>query len=318
MEGMIKAKNIYYGSMLVLAMSGLTSCIDEDMSDCPPFSKEIVITYRLEVAQDVELGFGNEVNSLHLGFWNTPSSLFRERIIPKSEFPQDLIFRVTLPVDNYSHIAMANCEQHDGTHISFPQNLADASLRRKNILPDTIVAAQQPAYTGNLVMNMGMNYDNEMYKVTLLPASSKYVIHIEHPETFGDVKCFIQGTKESYLCWEQVWRENEKLVTDATGFASRDEVGQHTDFSFYASPTAAETALRAVDSQDGLWKLYVYSTFGDKTMQHIFTVKEPVAAGKVFEGTFVITDEGGESVDVETGVEFDPDWKPGNDFDIEM
>ena len=282
MEGIIKAKNIYYGSMLVLAMSGLTSCIDEDMSDCPPFSKEIVITYRLEVAQDVELGFGNEVNSLHLGFWNTPSSLFRERIIPKSEFPQDLIFRVTLPVDNYSHIAMANCEQHDGTHISFPQNLADASLRRKNILPDTIVAAQQPAYTGNLVMNMGMNYDNEMYKVTLLPASSKYVIHIEHPETFGDVKCFIQGTKESYLCWEQVW------------------------------------PLRAVDSQDGLWKLYVYSTFGDKTMQHIFTVKEPVAAGKVFEGTFVITDEGGESVDVETGVEFDPDWKPGNDFDIEM
>lgn len=315
---MMQKKNMFYGSLLIAGMSSLTSCIDEDMSDCPPFSKEIVITYQLEVAQDVELGFSNDVNSLHLGFWNTPSSLFRERVIPKSEFPQDLIFRVTLPVDNYSHIAMANCEQQDGTHSPFPQKLADAVLKRNNILPDTTTAAAQPAYTGNLVMNMAMNYDNEIYKVTLSPASAKYVIHVNHPETLKDMKCFIQGTKAGYAGWEQVWLENGKLVTDASEFVTRADTGENTEFSFYAFPTAGNIAVKAGEMQDGWWKLYFYSKLGDKIVQHIFTVKEPVAAGQVFEGTFNVTEQGGESVDVETGVEFDPDWKPGNDFDIEM
>lgn len=317
---MMHRNNIFYGSLLLISMSGMTSCIDEDLSDCPPFEKEVDVTYQLEVAQDVDLGFSNDVNSLHLGFWNTPSSLYRERTFSKSEFPENLIFHVTLPVDNYSHVAMANCEQQDGSHMPFPKNLADVAFYRTLISQDTIAADAQPAYTGNLVMDMGMNYDNETYRVMLSPVSAKYVIHVNHPSTLKDVRCFIQGTKSGYTGWEQTWLANEKLVTDASRFAQRGGDDMTTGFSFYAFPTLDEVAVRAADAemQEGWWKLYFYSRLDDKIVQHIFTVKQPVAAGQVFEGTFNVTEQGGESVDVETGVEFDPDWNPGNDFDIEM
>lgn len=104
-------KNIFYGSCLLLSVLGFTSCIDEDLSDCPPATKDAEILYKLEVAQDVALGFSDEVHSLHLGFWNSPSTLFREDVIPQESLPADMIFRVTIPVDNYSHVAVANGEK---------------------------------------------------------------------------------------------------------------------------------------------------------------------------------------------------------------
>lgn len=314
----VQKKNLFYGSLLLCCAGCLASCIDEDMSDCPPFSKEIVITYQLEMAQDVDLGFGTEMESLHLGFWNTPSSLYSERIIPESDLPEDLIFRVTLPVDNYSHIAMANCVQHDGSHISLGQNLENAAFRRIFVQPDTVMAAEHPGYSGNLVMDMGMNYGDETYRVLLSPVSSKYEIHVNHPATLTGMKCFVQGTKESYLGWGQEWTGSGNTVTDASAFAARETSGESTEFTFYTFPTTGEKVVRSGEMQPGWWKLYFYSELGDKTVQHIFTVKEPVAAGKVFKGTFNVTEQGGEAVDVNAGVEFDPDWKPGNDFDIEM
>lgn len=310
-------KNIFYGSLLMFGVCGMTSCIDEDMSDCPPFEKEIVVTYQLEVAQDVDLGFSTGVNSLHLGFWNNPTSLYRERMVPKSELPEDLIFRVTLPVDNYSHVAVANNELSDGSCAPFPANLEEAAVVRPFILPDTIQAVNQPAYAGKLDMAMGMNYENETYKVLLSPVSSKYAIHVSHPSTLKDMKCFISGIRQGYSCWQQVWLKNDKIVADASDFATRSENNDKTDFTFYSFPTLTVDGTKA-DMQDGWWKLYFYSKLDDKIIQHKITVKEPVEAGQVFVMDVELTETGGEVVNVDAGVEFDPDWEPGNDYDIDM
>lgn len=306
-------KNIFYGSCLLLSVMGFTSCIDEDLSDCPPATKDAEILYKLEVAQDVALGFSDEVHSLHLGFWNSPSSLYREDVIPQESLPADMIFRVTIPVDNYSHIAVANGEQSaDGAYSSYPSNLSEALVSQPTSTADVISATGTPAYVGTLQMNMVKGFETDHYEVLLTAASSKYVLHVNRPATLKNMKCYIQGTKQSYAPWDKVWAFNENVRTNASAYGTHGETT--SDFEFYAFPTQV-TVQRATQMEPGWWKLYFYSELGDKVVEHIFTIKEPVEPGRVFEATFNVTEQGGEAVDVDAGVEFDPDWQPGGDHD---
>lgn len=292
---------------------GFTSCIDEDLSDCPPATKDVEILYKLEVAQDVALGFSDEVHSLHLGFWNSLSSLFREDVIPQESLPADMIFRVTIPVDNYSHIAVANGEQSaDGAYSSYPSNLSEALVSQPTSTADVISATGTPAYVGTLQMNMQKGFETDYYEVLLTAASSKYVLHVNRPATLKNMKCYIQGTKQSYAPWDKVWAFNENVRTNASAYGTHGETT--SDFEFYAFPTQVPVQ-RATQMEPGWWKLYFYSELGDKVVEHIFTIKEPVEPGRVFEATFNVTEQGGEAVDVDAGVEFDPDWQPGGDHD---
>lgn len=305
-------KNIFYGSCLLLSVMGFTSCIDEDLSDCPPATKDAEILYKLEVAQDVALGFSDEVHSLHLGFWNTPSSLFREDVIPQESLPADMIFRVTIPVDNYSHIAVANGESSTvGAYSPFPSNLSEALVSQPTSTADVISATGIPAYVGTLQMNMKKGFETDHYEVLLTAASSKYVLHVNRPATLKNMKCYIQGTKQSYAAWDRVWAYNEKVRTNASAYGTHGETTSDFEFAF---PTQV-SVQRATPLEPGWWKLYLYSELGDKIVEHIFTIKEPVEPGQVFEATFNVTEQGGEAVDVDAGVEFNPDWQPGGDHD---
>lgn len=306
-------KNIFYGSCLLLSVMGFSSCIDEDLSDCPPATKDAEILYKLEVAQDVALGFSDEVHSLHLGFWNSPSSLYRDDVIPQESLPADMIFRVTIPVDNYSHIAVANGESSTvGAYSPFPSNLSEALVSQPTSTADVISATGVPAYVGTLQMNMEKGFETDHYEVLLTAASSKYVLHVNRPETLKNMKCYIQGTKQSYAAWDKVWAYNEKVRTNASAYGTHGETT--SDFEFYAFPTQV-SVQRATPLEPGWWKLYLYSELGDKIVEHIFTIKEPVEPGQVFEATFNVTEQGGEAVDVDAGVEFNPDWQPGGDHD---
>ena len=141
------------------------------------------------------------------------------------------------------------------------------------------------------------------------------MLHVNRPATLKNMKCYIQGTKQSYAPWDKVWAYDENVRTNASAYGTHGETT--SDFEFYAFPTQVP-AMRATPLEPGWWKLYLYSELGDKIVEHIFTIKEPVEPGQVFEATFNVTEQGGEAVDVEAGVEFDPDWEPGGDFDIEM
>lgn len=306
-------KNIFYGSCLLLSVMGFSSCIDEDLSDCPPATKEAEILYKLEVAQDVALGFSDEVHSLHLGFWNSPSSLYREVVVPQESLPADMIFRVTIPVDNYSHIAVANGENStDGAYAPYPSNLSEALVSQPTSTADVISATGIPAYVGTLQMNMEKGFETDHYEVLLTAVSSKYVLHVNRPATLKNMKCYIQGTKQSYAAWDKVWAYNEKVRTNASAYGTHGETS--SDFEFYAFPTHVPV-MRATPMEPGWWKLYLYSELGDNIVEHIFTIKKPVEPGQVFEATFNVTEQGGEAVDVDAGVEINPDWKPGGSHD---
>ena len=231
--------------------------------------------------------------------------------------PEELFFKVTLPVDNYDHLAVANHNNDrvgGGLH-TFDNVLEDVVVDETPISPDTIKALAYPPFSGVLSMRMEED-ETDHYTVLMSPVVGKVKLHVNHPETMRNIKCYLSRTQQGFLCWEDAYISNARLRTDASDFKVT-EAARLTEFEFYSYPCTGGSVYRRAEGE-GHWKLYFYSECEDRTIQHIFTVEDPIRAGRVLDATFNISDGSGEAVDVTAGVEINTDWKPGNDYDQEM
>lgn len=310
---------IYKLGLWASAALSLAACVDEDLSGCPldVETREITVSYQIDLHEGVDPGFDNELHSLHLGFWNSPQSLYRDLVFQPADMPEELVFKVTLPVDNYDHLAVANHNNDrvgGGLH-AFGQTLAEVAVDETPIAPDTIKALAYAPFAGRLSMRLE-DEGTEHYTVLMSPVAGKVVLHVNHPATMKNIKCYLSRTQHGFKCWEGTFFGNDRLRTDATDFkVTEDE--RLTEFEFYSYPSRAGEVYRRAEAA-GRWKLYFYSECGNKIIQHIFTVEDPIESGRVLEATFNITEQGGEAVDVTAGVEIDTDWSPGNGYDQEM
>ena len=290
-----------------------------DLSDCPPNveMREITVSYQIDLQHGVDPEFEAELLSLHLGFWNSPQNLYRDLVFQPEDMPEELFFKVTLPVDNYDHLAVANHNNDrvgGGLH-TFDNVLEDVVVDETPISPDTVKALAYPPFSGVLSMRMEEE-KTEHYTVLMSPVVGKVKLHVNHPETMRNIKCYLSRTQQGFLCWEDAYISNDRLRTDASDFKVT-EAARLTEFEFYSYPCTGGSVYRRAEGE-GHWKLYFYSECEDRTIQHIFTVEDPIRAGRVLEATFNISDGSGEAVDVTAGVEINTDWKPGNDYDQEM
>ena len=88
--------DLYKVFLFAVVSAGFSSCIDEDLSDCPPEEREISILYRIEAEHDVDNGFDAELHDLRLGFWTSPSSLYTEAYIEEKDFHKNVRVRIDL------------------------------------------------------------------------------------------------------------------------------------------------------------------------------------------------------------------------------
>ena len=149
---------IYKLGLWAGAALSLTACVDEDLSDCPPNveMREITVSYQIDLQHGVDPEFEAELLSLHLGFWNSPQNLYRDLVFQPEDMPEELFFKVTLPVDNYDHLAVANHNNDrvgGGLH-TFDNVLEDVVVDETPISPDTVKALAYPPFSGVLSMRM--------------------------------------------------------------------------------------------------------------------------------------------------------------------
>lgn len=309
---------------LMLALVGAsTSCINEDLSDCPVPAEvtDVEIVYQLHFTGDIDFLAGSDVTSLHLGFWDTPANLFAEYIMSEDEVPEDMTYKLTLPRKDYRHVAMVNCQNmSDASHRAMTQSVDDVLLTQKETTNDTILAMTHASYTAATDVLLD-GYDQPTYtlQVPLYPRVARYMLNVKHPTYFHNVRAYISGTLAGYYCNTGQWLSQPGLTVDASQMAIYDD-SEETYFWFYAYPILpadAESKTAQQTDGDGTWKLYLYSDWGDQIVQHIFTLHQPVHEGEVMRAIFVINENSGQS-NVGAGVEIDPNWKPGGDYDIEM
>lgn len=300
----------------------LSACIDEDLSDCPPKEKEVLVDYQIDLTHEIDPDYDARLQTLHLGFWDTQDHLYKEVYFNQDNMPEELVFTVTLPINNYEHIAIANHDKDGilGAYEPYPNDISQVIISEKQYAPDTIKALKYPPFVGSEPMYMADQPEKTHYSVLLHPVTAKVNIKVNHPATLTNIRCFVANTKAGYECWPNKFLVNDKLITDATDFKKEESNAEVTMFSFYSYPTVLPDFVQNATKVDteGAWKLYFYSDCGDKIVQHIFTVREALEAGRVFNGEFTITEQGGESVDVDASVTIDTDWNPGDNFNQEI
>ena len=305
--------------MTAAVLLAAVSCIDEDLSKCPPEEREMTVRYSIVIEEGQDSAFVQELTSVHMGFWDNSGTLVHEKTFAQSELPEDLTFTVTLPADRYSHIVTANCQTDaDGGHNHFGTTPGDVEFTRPETAPDTIKAMRVPPYSGTLTMDTEDSLRGE-YTVEIHPVVGKMEITVAHREYLTDIRCMVGGTLGGYYCWDDRYEENSRLRTDATEMrsASGDSV---TQFNFYTFPTTdggeGASYAPATKARSGDWELYIFSycTITGKTIRHKFMIDEPLYPGQVYRNRFEI-----DADDVsDVGVEVDTDWKPGNDMDVDM
>lgn len=289
-----------------------SACINEDLSDCKPKQQEISLTYQIDLEHDISEGFDDEINSLHLGFWNAPDVLYSEPLFNGEEVPLNHTLKVTLPLDTYWHIATANCGR-EGKHFAYPQEIESFNIVQPTVREDTVKAMSQALYLGK--QRMEIEREDRDFVVTLHPVVGKVVLHVQHAPTLQHIRCYLTNGTQAYYAWTDSWTTNANQVVDVQPF-EKTVTADSKDYVFFTMPTLAESVLSRAD--DTCWKLYFYSELNGKTIQHLFRVKQHIEAGRVFEGSFRISEQGGEAIDVVAGVEIDTNWTPGHGFDQDL
>lgn len=306
-------ENICKALLFAIVAVSLSSCIDEDLSDCPPEERTVFIMYKVEASQQIENNFDATIHDMRFGFWNTPSTLFFEQYIEEKGFPEDNIFEVTLPAADYNHLVIANGVR--GAEEQLPKLLADVCVLPIEISSDTVMGLSRAPFAGKLFMPLGYSED-AFFTVYLKPVVGYVKLDVSYTTELENVRCYISGTKAGYNVWDEIWIENPLLVTD--GNMNVADIGENQQqFAFYAFPSIIEDTKAPV--ADGEWKVYFYANNkeNNEVTQYIFTLYEPLLAGHVFEASFRIgTDEGW--TDAEAGVTINTEWKPGTDYDNEM
>lgn len=306
-------ENIFKALLFAAVAVSLSSCIDEDLSDCPLEERTVSIMYKVEVSQQVENDFDATIHDMRFGFWNTPYMLFFEQYIEEKDFPEDNIFEVTLPATDYNHLVIANGT--GGTGGQLPQKLADVCVLPIGISSDTVVGLSRAPFVGKLFMSLEYSED-AFFTVYLKPVVGYVKLDVSYAAGLENVRCYISGTKAGYNAWHGTWIEHPSLVTD--GNMNVADTGENQrQFAFYAFPSSHENTKAPV--ADGEWKVYFYATDkeNNEVTQYIFTLYEPLLAGHVFEASFRIgPDEGW--TDAEAGVTINTGWEPGTGYDNEM
>lgn len=327
----MKMKQMMRHALQCVAMAAMMtvtpSCINEDLSDCPVPADvaDVEVIYRLRVADDGDFTAGGTIRSLHLGFWDTPATLFAEHLMSGDDVPADMTLRVTMPRRDYSHVAMINCDNMlDGSHTPMPDVIDDVLLTQPTITTDTIPPMTAPAYTATIEMPLSTvpAGSTATYEIVLEPRVTRMMLSVKHPATLTDVRCYVSGTKQGYYSRTGRWMENLRLVVDATRCGETEDLvdGLDTYFWFYSFPTTAEQPSRADGQDDAAWQviLRAYCADEDRTIQYTYTIPRHAYAGRVLRGIFTIDEDGHTTNDLGAGVEVDLDWEPGNDFDVEM
>jgi hypothetical protein len=314
-------KKYLYIAMMAISVAGwMTSCIDEDLSGCPPPQEDIEIVYRIVLTEQHDSGFYKTIESVHLGFWNGPSSLYSEQTLSEEELPDDMTFRFTLPLQSYSHIAMANC--HDdvlgGEHLSFGDYIEDVVIEPVHNDGDTIKAMSVPFYSGTLNLSIDTHMGDTSFKVDLFPAVGKMAITVLHDEEVSDLRVCVQGTKAGFRPWGRDYIEDPDLIVLATvaDFCTNNEATEKL-LEFYTFPTALDDSVqvrKAPAEKDG-WTLIFFGEYEGKTVRNAYTIDEQLLPGRIYRNVFqfYVDDD-----NVEAGVEVDVDWKPGSGHDVDI
>ena len=320
------------GILLLATTATLSSCIDEDMSDC---GKDYQIQYSLQLHTqlnttiDADLNLSEEqgiANNLKQVLGNVFTdhakdndlSFFTEETLAHHEAnPMDansVSYTIFLPRNQYTNLALANTGAINNVSIKGADALGSLALSQEKT--DTIDSHNIGLFSARL--NIQEDDFDQNLKTTLYMANcaSAVVIdknNVQAEEIFG----FVKGMANSFAVKDSTYSYDYGTVVRAQRVAGTDK---HEALYAVTFPSRdRSTTTKAGDSGTGIWEFHVIVKMNGKYTENILSFPTPLRAGDLRIVKVTLHPDGSfESKTQSVGVSVKLDWKPGGQHDIEV
>lgn len=342
-------------ALSLLSAATLTSCIDEDLSDC---GKDYKVDYTVqlrtnisteietELTTDIERQFGVDLSStladvftdhardLDLSFYTDDARLAQHDTHQMDA--SQASYTIFLPVRRYQNLAIANTAVEPNVTIDGLQTLHSMRLvQTENV--DTVPSQQVGLFSARLPMEIE-NRDQEFHVNLYMQNCTACLVLDPGSVAISDVRGCVTGLASSFAVNDSVYsfdhsvpiRANKLRASNgrliglyATGFPSRDtrSGGLPSAEAPQQSAIAAQRPpLRADEADNSLWQIKVYVRLATgQTTENTLYIREPLRAGRLRIIKAAIRDDGSIVTTTQNvGVSVKLDWKPGGEHDVEV
>ena len=305
------------GIILLATTATLSSCIDEDMSDC---GKDYQIQYSLQLHTQLnttidadlnlteEMGIANNLKQALSTIFtdhakdNDLSFYTGETLSHHEANPMDansVSYTIFLPRNAYTNLALANTGAASNVSITGENMLSTLALAQEKT--DTIDSHNIGLFSARLNIQED-DFDSNL-KTTLYMANCATAVvidknNLQADEIFG----FEKGMADKFLVNDSIYHDDNHTMVRAKNVPE----------------TNSHAALYAV-SFPGTGEFHVIVKMNGKYTENILSFPTPLRAGDLRIVKVTLHPDGSfESKTQSVGVSVKLDWKPGGQHDIEV
>lgn len=329
--------NVKAGIIMLATAATLSSCIDEDMSDC---GKDYQIQYSLQLHTqlnttiDADLNLSTEhgiANNLkqELGTIFTDHakdndlSFFTGETLSHHEANEmdanSVSYTIFLPRNAYTNLTLANTGA--ASHVSIAGADKQSTLALTQEKKDTIDSHNIGLFSARL--NIKEDDFDQNLKTTLYMANcaSAVVIdknNVQAEEIFG----FVKGMADEYMVNDSIYHYDNNTVVRAKNVTETDNNAALYAVSFPSRDgyyIGNQTKANESSEAKGIWEFHVIVKINGKYTENILSFPSPLKAGSLRIAKVTLHSDGSfESNTQSVGVSVKLDWKPGGQHDIEI
>lgn len=307
----------------------MSSCIDEDLSDCD-YGYRIDYNVRLhtnmqdeidrELTTEAEQAVGQKLRQalsgvfteqaadLDMSFFST-SGLTRHEVQTVNASTASLT--VYLPVQEYRHLAVANTGAEPLVTIGGSDAVGTLAINQE--AADTIDSHVTGLFSARLPMSVEEHSQVFTADLYIQNCASALVIdrNGKQPE---ELQAFVSGMATDFAVSDSTYSFGRGTVSRATLFTEGDYYVLHT-----ATFPSRDELPAGASADDGLWRVNVLVKLNGSYTLTVLRLHEPLKAGNLKIIKAKIGDDGSVDPDAkDIGVSVQLDWKPGNDFNIDI
>ena len=322
-----KSYRIFLIALMTLSTAfGLSSCIDEDMSKC---GKDYKIKYNLRLNTQIHTLIDIDLNTTEerhianrlkqeLGTVFTDHALdndlsfFIGKVLYRHEAnimnANSVSYTIYLPRNDYQNLSLANTGSARNVKITGANDCKALALEQEQ--KDTINSHNIGLFTSRLSIDEN-DFEHDL-QTTLYMANSSAVVVIDQSKVQPtELWGFVEGMATQFQVNDSTYSSSLNTMVRAKRI--------NQDFITNSIPT--HDALYTVNfpSIKPEWRYHVIAKVNGKYTETIFTMNEPLKAGKLKIIKTRLKEDGSLSTsNTAVGVSVKLDWKPGGSHDVEI
>ena len=305
---------------------GLSSCIDEDMSKC---GKDYKIKYNLRLNTQIHTLIDIDLNTTEerhianrlkqeLGTVFTDHALdndlsfFIGKVLYRHEAnimnANSVSYTIYLPRNDYQNLSLANTGSARNVKITGANDCKALALEQEQ--KDTINSHNIGLFTSRLSIDEN-DFEHDL-QTTLYMANSSAVVVIDQSKVQPtELWGFVEGMATQFQVNDSTYSSSLNTMVRAKRI--------NQDFITNSIPTHDALYTVCFPSIKQEWRYHVIAKVNDKYTETIFTMNEPLKAGKLKIIKTRLKEDGSLSTsNTAVGVSEKLDWKPGGSHDVEI